>query len=382
VAVSHLLAAAAGAGAVFAADRIRSSGVTRTASLAGSTLAAPTAAAWITDFLNASYYAKDPADRDLDDLRLAFAVITTYWHERGTRRLGARDVLRFHDAFGTARLRGSGGRTGTLDREALFAGGDRLFGPWFRGAAQDWERCGWGVVFPTAEAKQGHDPEVRLRRAQVGPMTPPRRPVTDQIWHTYPPVELPDAAATIRALLEVEHWPDYASELGRFTPLRRGGLDGQTFEIEVVGFPSPRTPVFTRAYVTVQDLVTAADPAARDAWIEELQRGFEGRTDEPLPIPPGAEVHAGFDLMCHEGHFMGDAKNRLIVYTADGRDYVRAAGTWDPMTWPLAEMYERVGQWSQHAFWGMSGPEQSMLHQLADQVARHHTTEPTGPGPA
>lgn len=42
----------------------------------------------------------------------------------------------------------------------------------------------------------------------------------------------------------------------------RWGLDGQTFEIEVVGLPSPRTPVFVRAYVTVTDLVTAEDQSA------------------------------------------------------------------------------------------------------------------------
>ncbi len=378
MAVTHLLAAVAGAGAGVLADRLRGSGVTSTASLAGSTLAAPSAAAWITDFLNAAYYAKQPPNRDLDDLRLAFAIVTTYWHEHGTRRLGARDVLRFHDAFGTARLRGSGGRTGTLDRDSLLSGGERLFGHWFPSAALDWNRAGWGIVFPSVEAKEGHDPEVRLRRAQPGPLSPPRRPEPEQVWHTYPPVELPDAAATIRALLDVEHWPDYASELGRFTPLRRGGLDGQTFEIEVVGFPSPRTPVFTRAYVTVENLVTAAEPAARDAWVDALRRGFASRPHEQSPLPDDADVHAGFDLMTHQGHFMGEAKNRLLVYSADGRDYVRAAGTWDPMSWPLAEMYSRVGQWSQHAFWGMAGPEQSMLHQLGDQVRRRYLDPAAG----
>jgi hypothetical protein len=368
VAVSHLTAAAVGAGAALVADRLRAVGVHRTASLAGSTLAAPTAAAWVTDFINAAYYAKDPEDRDLDDLRLAFTVLTTYWNERGAQRLGATDVLRFHRAFGTARFRGAGGRTGTLDRQALLDGGATLFGPWFPEAAVDLDRLGWGIAFPTVEAKRGHDPEVRLRRAQVGPLTPPRRPVHEQVWHTYPPVEVPDAAATAAAVLTVEHWPEYASELGRFTPLRRGGLDGQTFEIEVVGFPSPRTPVFIRAYVTVQDLVTADAPDELARWVDDLRAGFASRPDEQNPVPEGAQVHAGFDLVCHEGHFMGDAKNRLVLYTAHGHTYLRAAGTWDPMAWHLAEMYDRVGRWSQHAFWGMEAPRQSMLHQIAAQV--------------
>jgi len=375
MAASHLIAAAAGAGAALAADRLRRTGVTRTATMAGSTLAAPTAAAWVTDFLNAAYYAKDRSVRHLDDLRLAFTIVTTYWDQQGTRRLGALDVLRFHQAFGTARFRGTGGKTGTLSYDALLQGGGKLLGDWFPDAAQDWDRCGWGIAFPTVAAKRAHDPELRLDQAQLGPLTPPRRPEREQIWHTYPPVEVPDAAATAAAVLAVEHWPDYASELGRFTPLRAGGLDGQTFEIEVVGFPSSRTPVFTRAYVTVQDLVTADDPQALHEWVSSLRRGFADRPDESSPVPDDAEVHAGFDLVCHEGHFMGDAKNRLVIYSLEGRSYLRAAGTWDPMTWHLAELYDRVGRWSQHAFWGMESPEQSMLHQIAAQVARHQGLE-------
>jgi hypothetical protein len=375
VAFSHLTAAALGAGAAIAADRLRSAGAHHTATLAGSTLAAPTAAAWVTDFLNAAYFAKPAAQRDLDDLRLAFTVLTTYWNAHDGARLGARDVLRFHRAFGTARLRGTGGRTGTLDRRSLLDGGAHLFGSWFTEAAEDWDRLGWGIAFPTPEARAAHDPELRLERAQVGPLTPPQRPEADQVWHTYPPVEVPGAAATAAAVLDVAHWPDYASELGRFTPLRRGGLDGQTFEIEVVGFPSPRTPVFVRAYVTVQNLVTADDPAALGRWVDGVRAGFADRPDEPSPIPDDAEVHAGFDLVCHEGHFMGDAKNRLVLYSLGGRTFLRAAGTWDPMAWHLAEMYDRVGRWSQHAFWGMEAPRQSMLHQVALQAERHTPAE-------
>jgi hypothetical protein len=378
MAVSHLMSAALGAGAALAGSRLLAPEVRRTVAMAGSSVAKPTAAAWITDFLNAAYYAKDRSLRDLDDLRLAFTVLTTYWDADDERPLGARDVLRFHQAFGTARFRGTGGKTGTLDRDALLAGGAELVGDWFPEAAVDWDRLGWGIAFPSTTAKQAHDPERRLARAQLGPLTPPTRPLDEQVWHTYPPVELPDAAAAVEAILAVEHWPDYMSELGRFTPLRRTGLDGQTFEIEVVGFPSPRTPVFTRGYVTIHDLVTAADPPALARWVDDLRAGFAGRPHEQDPVPEGAEVHAAFDLVTHEGHFMGEAKNRLVVYTHDGRHFVRAAGTWDPMAWHLAEMYDRVGRWSQHAFWGMESPRQSMLHQLAIQTGRRlATAEPS-----
>jgi hypothetical protein len=366
---SHLLSAAAGAAVALGVQRAVTSAPGRVAQMGGSTLASVGAAAWITDLLNAAYYAKRRDQRTLDDLRLAFTILTTYWSHNGARRLGSTDVVRFHRALGTARLRGTGGRTGTLDTAALLAGGARLLGDWFPEAARDWDRLGWGIAFPTAAHKDAHDPEIRLGQARVGALTPPQAPESEQVWHTYPPVEVPDAAATAAAVLAVEHWPDYASELGRFTPLRRGGLAGQTFEIEVVGFPSTRTPVFTRGYVTITTLVTADDPDARDAWVADVRRGFGARPDEQAPIPDGAHVHAGFDLTCHEHHFMGNAKNRLVLYSLDGRSHLRAAGTWDPMQPHLAQLYDRVGRYSQHAFWGMESPSESMLHQIADHVA-------------
>lgn len=370
MAISHVLAALGGAGAALAYQRVGGAGAGQLARRSGTTVAAPTAAIWVTDFLNAAYFAKPRADRDVADLRLAFTILTTFADRTEGGRIGMTDIPDFHRAFGTARLQGTGGRTGTLDRSALLHGGATLLGGWFAEAAEDWDRTGWGIAFPTVEAKQTHDPERRLARAKVGPLTPPTAPVEQQVWHTYPPVEVPDAAATAAAILAVEHWPDYASEFGRFTPLRRRGLDGQTFEIEVIGFPTRRTPVFLRAYVTIDNLVTADDPDARDAWVEDVRAGFAKRSEELEPLPHGAELLVGFDLVCHEGHFMGNAKNRLLLYTHEGRSWLRAGGSWDPMEWHLSELYDRVGRFSQHAFWGMEAPRQSMLHQAAAQVER------------
>lgn len=376
---SHVVSAVTGAGLAIAVDRALRSQPGRFARMSGSTLASASAAAWITDFFNAAYYAKPLDRRSLVNLRLAFTLLTTYWHRNGARKLGAADVVRFHQALGTARLRGPGGRTGTLDTASLLDGGARLLGDWFPDAARDWDRLGWGIAFPTAAERSAHDPEIRLAQARLGALTPPQAPQDEQVWHTYPPVEVPDAAATAGAILTVEHWPDYASEIGRFTPLRRTGLAGQTFEIEVIGFPSPRTPVFIRGYVTITALVTADDLDARDAWVADVRRGFALRPNEPSPVPDGAEVHAGFDLTCHEHHFMGDAKNRLVLYSLDGRSYLRAAGSWDPMQPHLARLYDRVGRYSQHAFWGMESPRQSMLHQISAHVSdtRRERSEPT-----
>src|SRR4051794_41512317 len=76
-------------------------GVLRFARMTGSSIAARDAAPWVTDFLNAAYYRRPAAERDVDDLRLAFAVLTTYWYRRpGRGRLHATDLTAFHRAYG------------------------------------------------------------------------------------------------------------------------------------------------------------------------------------------------------------------------------------------------------------------------------------------
>src|SRR5262245_42621636 len=97
-----LLGAAFGAGALV--GRGSASAQFRFAKMTGSSIAAHDAAGWITDFLNAAYYRRDPARRDVDDLRLASAIVTTRWHRAGHRRLRLGDVLPFHAAFGRHRF--------------------------------------------------------------------------------------------------------------------------------------------------------------------------------------------------------------------------------------------------------------------------------------
>src|SRR5215211_8068481 len=101
--------------------------------MGGSSIAAPAAAAWITAFLDAAYYARAAEGRDVDYLRLAHCVLTTFWARRGGRRLGIRDLPAFHRAFGPGWAQGGG----ALDREALLAGGARLLGDWFPAAYAD-----------------------------------------------------------------------------------------------------------------------------------------------------------------------------------------------------------------------------------------------------
>lgn len=354
-----------------AAGRLIGPQQVRFARMAGWSIAAPDAVGWVTDFLNAAYYRRPPGDREVDDLRLAFSIVTTRWQRQGMRRLRAADVLAFHRCFGRDRFAVSRrSPRGCLDRDQLRAGAARLHGDWFPGAYADPHRRGWGIVFPTREDKAVYDPECRLRFARLGTLTPGTAPPQAQTWHTYPPVPVPSAPAVIGALSAVETWPDYASEIGRFTPVRAGGLAGQTFEIEVAAGTDAGRPVFTRGYVTITQLHSRdADPGALRAYVDELNDGLARYgADEPPAVPGDAEPVLAFDLTTHEGHFMGSGHNRLVLYQREGQASVRAAGTWDPMPWHLSQAYALAGREAQHAFWGEGRPEQSMLHQIVRRL--------------
>src|SRR3954447_8166061 len=364
-----LIAVAGAFGAGVAAGRLIRAEQVGFARMSGSTIAAPDAAGWITDFLNAAYYRRPVEERAVADLRLAFGIVTTRWHRPGHPRLRAADVLAFHRAFGRHRLDQRRSPRGTLDREQLLRGAARLHGDWFARAWEDPARRGWGIAFQTAEEKAAYHHEDRLRHARLGAVTPETAPSERQVWHTYPPVAVPSAGGVIGALSQPETWPDYASELGRFTPLRTGGLAGQTFEIEVAAGTEAGRPVFTRGYVTITGLVSRDEPSALHAYVDALNEGLASYgVDEPAAVPAAADPVLAFDLTTHEGHFMGAGHNRLVLYEQDGRAWVRAAGTWDPMPWHLARAYELAGRTAQHAFWGEGESRHSMLHQIAEAL--------------
>lgn len=352
--------------------RVARAGVLRFARMAGSSIAARDAAPWVTDFLNAAYYRRPAGERSVEDLRLAFCVLTTYWYRKpGRSRLRVGDLAAFHRAFGGHRFATAETARGTLSHQQLLSGAAALIGDWFADAYTDDARRGWGIAFETAQERNAYDPEERMRLARVGALTPESAPVNEQVWHTYPPVQMPSADGVIAALTAPETWPDYASEVGRFTPLRRGGLNGQVFEIEVAAWTGAGWPIFTRGYVTITTLVTPEDPTGLERWFADLEDGLARHgDDEPRAVPEGGAPLVGFDLTTHEGHFMGNGHNRLLLYTHDGKAWVRAAGTWDPMPWHINQAYRVAGREAQHAFWGQGDVvEQSMLHQLALQVA-------------
>ncbi|HEX3618514.1 MAG TPA: hypothetical protein VHU61_18350 [Solirubrobacteraceae bacterium] len=348
-------------------------GVLRFARMTGSSICSRDAAPWVTDFLNAAYYRRPIGERDVDDMRLAFSILTTYWYgKQGRKRLHASDLIAFHRAFGAHRFDNSESARGTLSREQLLTGAAALLGDWFADAYADDARRGWGIAFATPEDRAAYDPELRLALARLGAMTPACAPLSEQMWHTYPAVPMPSADGVIAALTAPETWPDFASEIGRFTPLRRGGLGGQIFEIEVAAGTGAGWPMFTRGYVTINRLVTPDDPVGLRAYFDAVDQGMRDYGhDEPSILPYAAKPLVGFDLTTHAGHFMGSGQNRLLLYTHDGAAWVRAAGTWDPMPWHIDQAYRIAGREAQHAFWGEGNVvAQSMLHQLAIQVAK------------
>ncbi len=328
--------------------------------MTGTSVAAPGAAGWLTDFLNAAYYARPAADRDVADLRLAMGIVATRWNTLG-RRLALRDLAAFHRAFGRQRFRRSGSTYGCLSRDELLDGASRLIGPWFPQCWADDRRRAYGLAFPDAAARAAFAPESRLRKGALALISPPVAPTGEQVWGTYAAVEVPSAARAVALLAQPERWPDFASALGQFTPVRSGGLLGQTFEIEIVVPALPRAPILTRGYVTATRLETDTSPAGLDQMLAELTAGLG------LPvIPPGSRAAAACELTTHEGHFIGPAMSRLVVWEEpDGRAFIRDVGSWDPMRWPVATSFRHGGRAAQHAFWGEGLPEESMLHQLA-----------------
>ncbi|HYI17573.1 MAG TPA: hypothetical protein VD836_02635, partial [Solirubrobacteraceae bacterium] len=188
-------------------------------------------------------------------------------------------------------------------------------------------------------------------------------------WSTYPPVALPSADAAIATLADTSRWPDFGCAGGRFTALRSGGLEGQTFEIEVVAHPAPRTPVFTRGYVTVTGLHDRADTIA--AVLEPA------RLDEPA-LPDDAVPRLLLELTTHEGHFLGPAVSRLLIWEEERGAFIRDIGEWDPLPAHLAVPFRLAGRAAQVMFWGGGAPEDSMLHQLAAAVAADGTSTPAG----
>ena len=342
----------------------RTGGPGQFAGMVGSSIAAKNSTDWVLHFLNAAYYTKADDERDLDDLRLAHAVLTTHWHRLG-RRLRTTDVHTFHHAFRLARDGGSHYPAGRLDREQLERGAQELHGDWFLEAYADPARRGWGVAFESVDQRDAYRPEARLESGALAELTPPVGAAAAQSWLAYEPVEIQSVECVAAALRRPETWQDYGSEIGRFTAVRSGGLEHQTFEIEVVAEIVPHAPMFTRGYVTVTQILDRTDQPELDTYIAAINATLAAQGHEAAAVPEGASPALVIELTTHRGHFIGNAISRLLLYEHDGNAYIRDVGSWDPMPWYIRLPYQIQGEKAQHAFWGLGTPRQSMLHQIA-----------------
>ena len=218
------------------------------ARMTGSSIAGRDAAPWVTDFLNAAYYRRP---------------------RRPRRRRPAARLLRPHHVLvpqgarpPAAHHRPRAPSTAPSAADRFDTRGSRPRHPRPRAAARRRRRAARrlvpGGVRRRRAARLGHrlrdargerdayDPACRLALARLGALTPESRAAaTSRSGTRTRRSRCPPPRASSRALTQPETWPDYASEIGRFTPLRAGGLLGQTFEIEVAagtdaGRPSSR----------------------------------------------------------------------------------------------------------------------------------------------
>lgn len=339
-------------------------GFAQFAEMVGSSIAAKNSTDWVLHFLNAVYYAKSDDERDLDDLRVAHTVLTTHWHRLG-RRLRTTDVHRFHHAFRLARDGGSFYPATRLDRAQLERGAEQLHGDWFLDAYADPARRGWGVAFESVDERDAYRPETRLEHGALAELSPPAGTPSERTWLAYDPVEVSSVERVATALRRPETWQDYGSEIGRFTAVRSGGIEGQTFEIEVVAEIVPHVPVFTRGYVTVTRILDGTDRPALETYISDINATLVEQCNQRAAVPEDATAALVIELTTHRGHFIGNAISRLILFEHSGRSYLRDVGSWDPMPWYIRLPYRIQGQEAQHAFWGPGTPRQSMLHQIA-----------------
>lgn len=321
---------------------------------------------WARQLLNAAYFDHPEDERDPASMRLAIGVLNTWWQRHDYRKVGPLDLPAFDRAF-DRRLALAAAHIGRkpLSREELLAGAGRLLGNWFADAWADDERRAWGIAFETVADRDAYQPDRRVDVNAFGPLAPPRAPDHERTWHTYSPVAGPSVAGLIDALERTERWPDYGSELGVFTATHRGPLLSQTFEVQLLK-PVPGLVHPLRAYVSVTQVIARDRAATLDARVRALNEAVSAWGEGARTVvPAGATPHMALDLTAHMGHFLGRARETLVVYEQAGQAFIRSTGTWDPLPPRLKTAYESWGKDQQEAFWGVERPERSMLCQLA-----------------
>jgi hypothetical protein len=138
--------------------------------------------------------------------------------------------------------------------------------------------------------------------------------------------------------------------------------------------------MLTRGYVTVTQLLDRSEPEALQEQLAAISANLARMPEhEPAALPPGAQPSHLVELTTHEGHFLGRARNYLVLFETGERAHMRAIGNWDPMPWYTRLSYGYRGADAQRVFWGMQSPEHSMLRQLARAAVRRQRARGESP---
>ena len=311
---------------------------------------------------------RSPDERDVDDLRLAFGILTTRWHRLG-RRLRAHDVARL-----PPRVR----------RRRGFAGARAALG---RSRASSCSRARSGCSAPGSPTPT-RDP-ARARLGHRVPRPPPSAPRTspsggsrdaalgrahaaaarrrEQAGTTYPAVPLPSARRRARgARPSPRAGPTSAARSGASPPLRSGGLAGPDVRDRGRRASPRRARRCSRAAMSPRPRCSTT-PAAIAAALEPAAAGLGGAAAAAGRDPAAAAAadHARGPLprLCRV------ARGRVGAGRAPRSSATSASGTRCPRTLPCP--FRLAGRAAQSSFWGGGAPEDSMLHQLALAADAH-----------
>ena len=328
------------------------SGPLQFAAMAGSSIATPGAAGWVTDFLNAAYYAHPPASRDLGTCASPTASSPLAGHSLAggdSERVTSWTFTVPSGAGDWASVDASMAMPSAPEAARCSVIGLRTRGPMTAGAPTASRSRLPRTVVPSCPSSVCDAPRCVP--------TAPRRDPEQQHWATYDPVRLPRPDAALAFLQAPARWPDMGCEGGRFTALRSGGLFGQTFEIEVAAGPAARLPIFTRGFVTCTFATVRGASATQDRELERAvdaldgsYRAGAGPSARPL-LGDGAKPLALVILTTHAGHFLGSALSHLLVWRDNEGAWIRDVGAWDPLTPHLAAAYHTAGKAAQRQFW-------------------------------
>ena len=309
---------------------------------------------WVTDFLNAAYYARPVAERAAATSASRTAILAT----RGTprRAAGARDArpAAFHRAFGAIASPTAAASTATRCSRAA---------PSCSGTGAPAPSATTGGARPRIAAPvrrrgaSAYEPESRATGGGLGALTAPAAPLADHARERHEPVPLADRGAALRFLADPGRWPDMGSDRGRFTALRAAApARADVRDRAETSGRLDRLPMYSRAYVTC----TACHEAG-------AAPGRPGRgAHRPAPaLADAARPSRASSSRTHARHPLGAAISRLLITRGGGGARSATSASRDPLPWHLQQRVRARRADGAGGVLGARAGQASMLAQLA-----------------